>query len=227
MIEVDHRERKYNDPNYSIPSLLQKLGVPFIKKHLLVGDYIIPGEEIVAGVELKNALDYIGSVLDGRLNDELLNLSANFDYPILLVYGSVSEALVDTQVKRETWFQYLAGCVLDISPVGKGGKVSVINVEDEFDAAYFLRTLDRKITSGKIYRSPTSTKVKIPKGKEKLYAVKWMFPPDCFIGDRRAELILKQYSTIRELVNTDIDTLKEIEGIGDKIAKRMYEHLNR
>jgi len=102
------------------------------------------GETLTAGVELKNAGDYINSIKKGRINDQLLNVSSNFDYPILLVYGSPTDALLDTEMKRSTWFHFLAGCVTDISPVGKGSRVSVIMVENEYDAAFFLQTLDKR-----------------------------------------------------------------------------------
>lgn len=227
MIFIDHRERKYSDPNYSIPSMLEKLGIEIQKKHLEVGDYIIPGESMTACIELKSATDYVNSIINGRLNDELLNISANFEYPILLVYGSVTDAIINTEVRRSLWFNFLSACVTDISPVGKSARISVIHVESDFDAVSFMKTLHKKITSGNIFREPSVRKIKIPRGKEQLYSVMWMFPPDCHIGKTRAKSILDHYGSIHWLVNTDKEELESIDNIGPTIAERMINHIHK
>jgi len=226
MIQIDHRERKYNDPNNAVPKILEKMVVPSRKCHLDVGDYVIIGDKISACVELKNADDYTRSVLDGRLNDELLSMSSTYEYNVLLIIGSVSEAIIeDSNMRRETWFNYLAGCVTDISPMGYSSKISVINVEDEYDAAAFLSTLNKKISNKNIYREPTARKSKPPKGKEQLYSMMWMFPPSCHIGLKRAKSLFAHYRCIKDLCATTKKELEELDGIGPKIADGIIRHI--
>ena len=227
MIQIDHRERKYKDPNLAVPSILQRLHVPQEKIHLDVGDYVIFGNDVSACTELKNADDYLNSIKNGRLNDELLSISSsNYDYGILLVYGSPSQALINTEMRRSVWFNFLAGCVTDVSPVGNGSKISVISVETPYDAAFFLATLHKKIVSGNIYREPTAQKIKIPSGKEQVYTTQWMFPPSCHIGRKRASLLLQHFGTIKNIVTASRDEILSIDGIGSIIADGMINHLN-
>jgi len=225
MIYIDHRERKYNDPNLAIPKLLENIGLDFVKRQLHVGDYIIVGENLTACIEFKNAMDYVGSILDGRLNDELLSMSSNYDYNVLLIQGSATEGLIDSELPRERWFNFLAGCVTNISPVGNGSRISVISVETPHDAAGFIHTLSKKIHSGHIFREPSAQKVKIPTGKEQLYSIMWMFPPSCHIGKKRAEHLLAKFGNIHNLCNACEEELVDIDGIGPIIAKRMTDHV--
>ena len=226
MIYVDNRERKQKDINLSIPRILSQMKIQYEKRQLEIGDYIIVGNDMTVPIELKNADDYVNSYQNGRLNDQLLNLSANYDYPILLVYGSVTDALVNRQVKRSSWFHYLAGCVVDISPVGKSSRISVINVESDYDAANFISTIDRKISSGDIEREPSARKVKMPKNKERLYSLMWMFPSDCMIGKKRATALLEHFGSIQNVVNATPDELQSVDRIGKIIANKMIDHLS-
>jgi len=224
---VDHRERKYKDPNFAIPKLLTKLSVPIEKKQLDVGDYVILGENLSSCIELKNADDYLNSIKNGRLNDELLNISSNYDRGVLLVYGSPNEALIDTEMRRKVWYNFIAGCTIETSPTGRQGTISVILVETEFDAAEFIKTQHLLISTDSIYREPSAKKTKVPKTKEQLYGLMWLFPPHCHIGKKRAEALLDKFNTIQNVVNASISELECIDGIGSGIATSMVDHLTK
>jgi hypothetical protein len=60
-------------------------GMDIILKTLPVGDYII-SESV--GIERKEAYDFIQSIKDGRLFDELHNLRNNFEVPIMILEGN-------------------------------------------------------------------------------------------------------------------------------------------
>ncbi|MEM1868772.1 MAG: ERCC4 domain-containing protein, partial [Acidilobaceae archaeon] len=62
-IYVDYREE-----NSGIPGILESLGLIVIREYLEIGDYIIPGDIII---ERKTAEDYINSLYDGRLFDQI------------------------------------------------------------------------------------------------------------------------------------------------------------
>ena len=226
-IIVDHRERKYNDPNIAIPNLLKRRDIPITRTQLDVGDYIIQSDDFSICVEFKNAGDYINSIKNGRLNDELLSMSANYEYNILLVQGDVTDALIDSDMRRKTWFNFLAGCVVNIAPIGHQSRISVITVDDVQDAVEFLSTLYHKASTGNIFREPTAQKIKIPPGKEQLYTTMWMFPSNAHIGKKRAELLLKNFGSVRNIANATPDQLTNIDGIGDVIANNIIRHLNK
>lgn len=227
MIHVDIHERKTKQFNKSIPRLLQKYGVPIEKKLLDVGDYVIIGPSVSVCTESKTAGDYIGSINSGIINNELFQISSNYDYGVLLIHGDPTAAMLHRKVKRSSWYNFLAGCVLETSPVGKQAKISVIHVETPHDAVNFLRTLHKKVMTDDTIREPTAQKVDIPDDQKLLYCTRWLFPPDCHIGLKRAEQLLKKFGSINELCKATEEEIKSIDGFGDVISEQIVDHLHR
>jgi ERCC4-type nuclease len=89
IIIVDFRER-----TSKIPELIVKKGASVKFNQLTLGDYII--SERIA-VERKTAHDFIKSIYDGRLFEQLKNLSDNYEIPILIVEGNMEEVLFEVQ----------------------------------------------------------------------------------------------------------------------------------
>jgi len=82
-IIVDHRESKS-----SVPFLLKEMGIRVEFKFLEIGDYIINSE---IAVERKTLHDFISSLFDGRLFQQVDLLSSNYSSPFLIVEGNYSE----------------------------------------------------------------------------------------------------------------------------------------
>lgn len=213
MIYVDVRERRS-----LVPQQLEKLGVKVVYTELEVGDYIV-GE---VGVERKEIGDFVGSLVSGRLDNELYNLSYNFDLSYLIVEGYVSEVLLYRRIKRWAYISKLVGCSLKRAPEGKSGQIITVNVETPFDTALFLKALDEKITRGEEFRLPVLRKAHMNE-EERAMAVLMALPG---VGEKRARLLLERFGSVRNVLNASVEELSSVKGLGRQ-AKMIYDLINR
>jgi len=209
---VDSREQRSR-----IPSLLERMKVPFEVVELKVGDYII-GD---VAVERKTIQDYIGSLSSGHLSQQLYELSFNFGLSYLLIEGLISEALMYRKMKRAPYISSLVGCSLKRAPDGKQGQIVTVNVENPWDSALFLRFLHDKLAKGEP-RLPRMKKVKWNPDEQLVYILS-SFPN---VGEKRAKLILKRFKTLKGFTNASALDLASVSKVGRKLAGELYALVN-
>jgi len=204
-----------------IPGILKSVGVPIEMVPLEVGDYVVSGQ-ITACCELKSVSDYLSSLESGRLNQELLNMTSAYECNVLIVYGFLKDALQHRKMKRTTYFEYLAGCIVHRSSLNPEGAVSVVNFDTIYDAAVFLKTVHSIIADDRVDRLPTAKRFKIPDGMLKTYTIKSI--PG--VGIERAKRLKKYFGNIKNLSNASVEQLMQVKGIGKGISKYVYKYLN-
>ena len=216
MIIVDNHEKS------KIPQLLKRYGVKIEVMPLEVGDYMMIGPTRSVCVESKSAADYIGSITSGQLNKELYQMSCSYDKNILMIHGSIEQALVYRKLKRQIYANYLAGCVIHESARGNKGSISVLNFNSIYDAVQMLKSLHDLIVNDDIYREPTAKRFKPTPETEKIITIQ-SFPG---IGPKRAKEFKNEFGTIKKFVNTPQEDLMKMKGIGKKLADRVWRHVN-
>ena len=213
MIYIDYREK-----NNAVTQVLSKHNIPYQVRELPVADYIV-GD---IGIERKTIQDYIGSIIDGRLSNQLYELSYNFDISYLCIIGYISEAIITSKFSRKAFISSLVGSSLKRAPDGKQGQIITVNLENDYDFGYFIIYLLNKIKEQEP-RLPRFKKINISKEKELIYILSSI--PG--IGEKRAENLLKKFGNIKSIVNAEIKDLMEVEGIGEERARRLYNIFNR
>lgn len=211
----------YHEDRSPIPGLLERLEVPLTRVQLEVADYIASGIENVA-VERKDAEDYIGSLKDGSLHTQLYELSTNYSYAILLIEGSVTQALMNRKMKRQQLLSSLAGSILKRSPDGKRGVISMVNVDTPWDTALFLKFCHDKVTAQKgLVRLPV-LKAQKWKPEERGMGILAGFPG---VGEVRARNIMSQprLDTLQKVMNAEVKELTEAENVGPITAHNIHE----
>lgn len=209
MIIIDNRETRS-----VIPQKLEALKVPISYATLEVGDYVVCGNESLV-VSRKEVGDYIGSMKSGHLNNELLEMSANYPYTVLIAEGFVSEALMYRQMPRLNYNANLAHAILKRSPTGKSGVISIVTVDTSTDTANLLKSFHDCLTlEDGLIRTPV---LETKKNNEdpSLYILA-SFP---HVGRVRAERLLKHFITLEGVLNADESELCKIEGIGEIISQ--------
>jgi len=87
LILYDHRERRSD----VVKSLINEENIELKESSLLSADYIIQSkvdDKIVeVGIERKTIPDFLNSIIDKRLVNQLISLKENFNYPILIIEG--------------------------------------------------------------------------------------------------------------------------------------------
>lgn len=214
MIYVDVREKRS-----LVPYELKKLGVKIAYLELEVGDYVV-GD---VGVERKEINDFVSSLVSGRLDNELYNLSYNFDLSYLIVEGYISEALLYRKIKRWAYISKLVGCSLKKAPEGRKGQIITVNLESPFDTALFLKALDEKLTRGEVFRLPSLKKASLG-DEERALAILMALPG---VGEKRARLLLERFGSVRRVFEASLEELVSIKGLGKSGAEAIFNLVNK
>lgn len=204
-IIVDHRESKS-----SIPSLLKSMNINFVFKLLEVGDYIINPE---TAVERKSMKDFIASLFDGRLFNQIEQLSSSYSNAFIVVEGNLNEA--------EAYLRNPKAVYCAIASLLVNYKVKLVNVLSEKETALFLSCLVN-----------TSTK------KERGYLIKHAKKKDFFeqqvylisslpgVGSKIALNLLNYFGSPRNVFLASVEELSKVPGLGLKRARRIRELLD-
>ena len=218
MLFVDDRERS------ELPSILKRIGVPLSIVRLKVGDYVAIGPTSSVCITSKSASDYIGSICSGHLSDEIWNILCNYNRGILIIHGSIEEALQYRKMKRQTYANYLAGCIIEETKEGKNGSLSVVNFASPWDAAELIKTAHNIVVTDDICREPTATKVKIPEDLRKIYSIMSLGSP--LVGKVRAQALRNHFGTIKNIVNASVEQISVVPGVGKKTANSIFKRVN-
>jgi DNA excision repair protein ERCC-4 len=90
-IFTDKREK-----GSGVPERLISIGAQIFYKELTVGDYIVSSS---TAIERKRDRDFIKSIFDGRLFDQVKRLSETYENPILIIEGEIFKRLDEINPK--------------------------------------------------------------------------------------------------------------------------------
>ncbi len=197
---VDYRERK-------------SLVVEFLKdrcqieeKSLDVGDYIISDR---VGIERKTTQDFVSSILDGRLFEQLRNLKDNFESPILIVEGNGLYA--NENVNPNAIRGALASVALDFS-------IPIIwsRTPRETSEYIFLLAKREQFKEGRTIRLRVEKK---PKSIKELQEYLVAGLPG--IDSVKAKALLKHFKCPEFVFTASEKELRQVRGIGKELAKKI------
>ncbi|MEK6901373.1 MAG: DEAD/DEAH box helicase, partial [Nanoarchaeota archaeon] len=202
---ADHREKD----NRVVKELID-LGVSVKTAQLETADYIISGR---VGVELKKVPDFVASLIDGRLLEQVRDLKQNFEKSVLIIEGEENIYAV-RKVHANAIRGMLASIVLDFA-------VPVLYTKNPQDTAGLLavmakREQDKSRDFSLHERKPHTL-------KEQQEFLVSAFPG---IGILTARNLLLYFGSIKAFVNATKEELTAIDGIGEKTAERILTLVN-
>ena len=207
LLVVDTREASKMG---KLVSALRCAGCEVREEKLEAGDFHIPGEPSFL-VERKTPVDLVSSVRDGRLWRELGKMKDSGAVPYLLVEGPLS------LIERFTgWSQSsVAGLLVSVSD---GWGVSVLWAPSQPWTVSYLLSMARRARreGGKSY--PLRVVPKRAEPREIMLSVVEGLPG---VGPERAEALLRRFSTLSSLFSASAEELEQVEGVGEKTAKRL------
>jgi ERCC4-type nuclease len=193
-----------------------------LKREMLdAGDYIVSvnGHQIAA--ERKEVGDFISSITDGRLNNQLYELSKNFELSYLFIIGDIVAELAKREINPNTVYSAMVGASLKRAADGKQGIIVTITLPTNYEMATCLYYLHKKLEEGKLVRYPYSTGRKNDY-KACLIRVYSSFPG---IGEELAKRLAEKFPTLSSLINASVEDLKQVYGISDGKAKKIIEFI--
>ncbi len=201
-ILADHREK-----NNRVVKELIDTGISVRTTQLTTADYVVSGK---VGIELKKVPDFVASIIDGRILDQVRDLKNSFQKAVLVIEGEEDIYSV-RNVHANAIRGMLASIVLDFH-------VPVLYTKNPQDTAALLAVMAKREQGKEIDFALHALKPKSVKEQQEFIVS--AFPN---IGMQTAKLLLENFGSIKNLVNATEDQLTELKGIGDKTAKHLVK----
>ena len=197
---ADHREK-----NNRVVKELIDLGVSVKTSQLTSADYVVSGH---VGVELKKVPDFVASIIDGRLLEQIRSLKSNFNKAVLIVEGE-EDIYAVRKVHANAIRGMLSAIVLDFN-------VPILYTKNPVDTAALLAVMAKREQNKNNDFSYHFAKPRSAKEQQE-YIVS-SFPN---MGVQTSRLLLEHFGSIKNLANATEAELKEIKSIGEKTAKNL------
>ena len=236
-IVIDSNEPEWVDDiiRAAVSKEFTKEDVVIKRQRLQVADYIVGN----VPVERKTVKDWYASVIDGRLENQLYELSANFPMSFLLIIPQSSSFKNDLfsvlhstyrdknkAFRRQLQFlkmftSVMVTGVFKRSPTGKRGIVVTHVLPEEDMMGDYIVSLLKYQVSDVGFRVP---KLFIKRNDE-INLTATMLTAIPGVGVHRATIIANEFGTIENLLKASPDQLSKIAGVGPLTAARVMEAL--
>jgi len=207
----DELEIYVDDRENSVAKELSRMEVVVDKRRMEVADFLVSED---TAVERKQAEDFVDSILDSRLFDQLIEMQ-EYMKPVLIIEGR------DLYSHRDVHPNAIRGA---LATVALDYGIPVIWSEDDKETAKILKSLAKREQEDKdkdvAVRASRSSKTE----KD---LQEYMVAGLPGVNSKIAERLLKNFETVENVYTASFEELKEVEGIGDKKAARIRELLEK
>lgn len=191
---------------------LSLLGADIEQKMLEVGDFICSDR---VAFERKTVSDFLESLTDGRLFDQIGTLVKSFECPILLIEGT------GIYRKRNIHPNAVAGALASIAV---DYRLPILWSESGVESAVVIyRTALREQSDEKRGVPAIRSAKRAPSTKGEMEFVVAGLPG---VSTLAAQRILKRFGSLKTVFSAGKDEFMEVEKIGEKKAKRIWELIN-
>tara|TARA_R110000787_G_scaffold179323_2_gene291186 strand:- start:439 stop:1122 length:684 start_codon:yes stop_codon:yes gene_type:complete len=197
-----------------------ELNILFEKQWLEIGDYTFND----VCFEAKSAYDFLLSVLNKRLWNQLDNMDRAFDNNLVIVYGDFKDAYKDYRkygkspygMIKNKFYGAMGKIILDLD-------CNILFVPNEKIAAQLIavvckmQPIDREVYNPRLVkqRKISTSDLRM----DVLTTVKG-------ISEKKAKLLIKEFGSIMEIGETDPSEIAMLDGFGKVLANRLYDVLN-
>lgn len=196
VIVIDQRESREFDES------LSHNGAEVERKQLEVGDFLCSQRLVV---ERKTRADFEQSIIDGRLFNQLKNLTENYPRVAIIVEGEITEG----RLSKEALLGAYAAVVADFGS-------SLFFTRNMEKSAELIFALAKHEQLAKKQEMRIFAKRKTLTASQNQRAIVEMLP---MVGPKLAKALLRHFGNVETLVNASEKELLEVEGMGKKRAK--------
>lgn len=207
-IFADHREK-----GSSIIKELIELDADLKLDTLPNADYVLSSR---VGVEYKTVEDFVESIIDGRLLEQIKNLKNNFERPLIIIEG-----VEDIYSVRNVHANAIRGMLAAIT-VSYG--IPILSTRNFKDTAMMLNIIAKREQeeSGRDFSMhPQKRAFSIKEQQEYIIS---SLPG---VGSALAKPMLKHFKSVRNIINAEQKELENVDGIGKKKAERIRDIVDR
>jgi Fanconi anemia group M protein len=194
-----------------IIDILKTYDCHVVEKKLEVADFI-PFENI--GVERKRDEDFVQSIIDGRLFEQMRNLRECFEKPLLVIEGN---NLYGSNVHENAIRGAMASVALDYT-------VPIIWTNNKKETAALLFLIAKREQEGKKRIFTVKGKRKPLSDKEYQEYIISSLPG---IGPLTAKELLKEFKSVEKVCTANEGDLQGVNKIGKKKARQIREIMTK
>ncbi len=198
----------YREKGSGIIKELVDMGVNIDLQKLETADYVLSSR---VGVEYKTQKDFVDSIIDGRLLSQLKTLVQCFERPLVVVEGDE-----DIFSQRNIHANAIRGMIATIA-VSYG--IPLIFTKNFRETSALLAVIAKREQEEVQREVQFHTKKPLTMKEIQEYVVS-AFPS---VGTSLARDLLKSLGSVKNIVNASEKALKDVEGVGDKIAKNIKD----
>jgi ERCC4-type nuclease len=209
IIYVDTREKSSKTLRtlYELPLTLRL-------ERLDIGDYQLSDDVVV---EFKRVSDFVGSLIDGRLLEQVKKLKASTLKPLIIIEGEQS-LFGQRNISPNAIFGMLATITVSY-------RIPILFTKNENETANLLFVIAKREQQTKRISKPVQLHALKPKSeKEQLLYIVSSIPQ---VGPSAAHKLLLHFRTIANLANATVDDIAQVEGIGKHTAKHIFDFLHK
>ena len=207
----DRVEIVVDDRENSVAKKLSKMDVNVDKQRLEVADFLVSED---TAVERKQAEDFVDSILDSRLFDQIIEMQ-DYSNPILIIEGD------NLYSHRDVHPNAIRGALATVA-IDYG--MAVLWSDGNKDTAELLNSLAKREQEDKDKNIAVRAD-KSPTTDEELQ--KYVVGGLPGVNTKIAERLLKEFDTIQSVYTASFEELKTVEGIGEKKASEIRELIER
>ena len=214
---IDSREN--SDLTAAVKQECIRLNIMTEKQWIEIGDYVFND----VCFEAKSSIDFLQSVINKRLWNQLDNMDRHYEHCILIIHGSIHQALaypgyvnidMPEQLIRNKFYGAIGKITLDTD-------VKLFWVEGPKKAAQIMTTIckmrpiDRNVINPSLLKSITTDDLRV----NLLGTIKG-------ISEMKAQMLIDEFGSLMEIGEAEIEELIKLDGIGATIANRIIDVLN-
>lgn len=179
---------------------------------LQVGDFVVSER---CCVEFKNQDDFVDSIMDGRLLEQLKSLKQNYERPIILIEGDK-----DIYALRNIHPNAIRGM---IAAIVAGYGIPLLWSKSSAETSQLLLTLaDREQNETKGSFSPHGSRKPMTLQRQQEYLASAL----PLTGPVLGRALLSKFGSLKNITHASVDDLKSVEGVGEKKAKTLFDFMN-
>jgi Fanconi anemia group M protein len=205
---VDHRERASN-----VGRILDKKDISVREIQLDVADFVISDR---IAIERKTVPDFLNSIINQRLFDQLKRLSESYERPVLIIEGDPKELYTARDMHENTIRGVLSSVAIDYG-------VPIIWTENPMETAamvYWIAYREQKMDKREPQIRACKRTTERPRMQEFLVAGL----PN--INSKLSRRLLSHFRNPREIFSASEERLMEVNGMGKEKVRKVFDLLN-
>jgi len=224
MLIIDSREKQGSKLVGMVETHARNLNISFEKKWLEIGDYVF--DDVC--FEAKSTIDFLGSVLSKRIYTQIDNIDRHYEHSILLVYGSLDDAIRQVMKHSKSKLPTASRIVMfknkflgALSRITLDTDCKVFWTPTEKEAALILtaickiKPIQRDVIRPEVFKRITTDDLRL----DLLTTIKG-------VSINKAKALIKKFGSLMEIGEQEPKDLTCIDGIGTVVSARIINVLN-